>query len=237
MSTNGPVPLSRWEIVGAWLHIWTPPRDAQVPPIPWRKVAIAGAILAAGVAAFVAFAVPAIDTGKEEGAAKAARRQAAITAAERARLIREGRVHRGSAELPADLGARNAPAQVAARHALVLSLQSAIQSDALARVRAGIAPRPDRRDDLPPVSQHADAPGGGDQPEPAGAGVRVPRPPHGRRALRLRLPGRRELRPLHLHLVQGRPERRRGRPRPGGAAGAQGLHLALAAEELTAGPP
>ena len=137
MSTNGPVPLSRWEIVGAWLHIWTPPRDAQVPPIPWRKVAIAGAILAAGVAAFVAFAVPAIDTGKEEGAAKAARRQAAITAAERARLIREGRVHRGSAERPADLDARNAPAQVAARHALVLSLQSAIQSDALARVRAG----------------------------------------------------------------------------------------------------
>ena len=136
MSTNGPVPLSRWEIVGAWLRIWTPPRDAQVPPIPWRKVAIAGLVLAAGVAAFVAFAVPAIDSGKEQGAAAVARKQAALSAAERARLIREGRVHRGSAERPADLDARNAPAQVAARHGLVLSLQDAVQSDALARVRA-----------------------------------------------------------------------------------------------------
>ena len=137
MSTNGPVPLSRWEIVGAWLHIWTPPRDSRVPPIPWRKAAIAGLVLAAGVAVFVAFAVPAIDSGKKEGAAKAQREQAAVTAAERARLIREGRVHRGRAERPADLNARNAPAQIAARRGLVLSLQDAVQADALARVRAG----------------------------------------------------------------------------------------------------
>ena len=137
MSTNGPVPLSRWEIVGAWLHIWTPPRDAQVPPVPWRKVAIVCLVIAAGVAAFAAFAVPAIDTGKERGAAEVARDQAKVTAAERARLIRDGRVHRGSAQRPADLDSRNATAQVATRHSLVLSLQDAIQADALARVRAG----------------------------------------------------------------------------------------------------
>jgi hypothetical protein len=137
MSTNGPVPLSRWEIVGAWLRIWTPPRDAQVPPVPWRKVAIAGAALAVGIAAFVILAVPAIDSGKEKGAAELARKQAATEAAERARLTREGRVHRGSARKPAGLGARSTAAQVAARHDLMLSLQAAVQADAVARVRAG----------------------------------------------------------------------------------------------------
>jgi len=137
MNVKGPVPLNRWEIVGAWLHIWTPPRDAHVPPVPWRKVALVGAGLALAVAAFVAFAVPAIDESKDRSAAEARREHAAVVAAERRRLTVDGRPHRGRAERPANLDARNASAQVAARHDLVLDLQSAIQADALARVRAG----------------------------------------------------------------------------------------------------
>src|SRR4051812_9326358 len=26
------------EIVGAWLHLWVPPRDVEIPPVPWRKL-------------------------------------------------------------------------------------------------------------------------------------------------------------------------------------------------------
>ncbi len=137
MSANGPVPLRRWEIVGAWLHVWTPPRDAQVPPVPWGKVAMATLGIAAAVVAVVAFAVPAIDRGKERSAAETRRRQAALVAAERRRLVREGRPRHGRSQRPAGLEARNVPAQVAARHALVLDLQSAIQADAQARIRSG----------------------------------------------------------------------------------------------------
>ena len=28
------------EIVGVWLHVWTAPRDVEIPPVPWRKLAI-----------------------------------------------------------------------------------------------------------------------------------------------------------------------------------------------------
>src|SRR3712207_7944463 len=28
--------LSRWEVLGAWLRLWTPPREVEVPPVPWR---------------------------------------------------------------------------------------------------------------------------------------------------------------------------------------------------------
>jgi hypothetical protein len=54
MGDASPKPLSRWEILGAWLRLWTPPRDAVVPPVPWRKVAVGGAlVLVAAVVAVV----------------------------------------------------------------------------------------------------------------------------------------------------------------------------------------
>ena len=39
-----------WEVLGAWLHLWTPPRGVEVPPVPWRWVAA----VAAGIVAVVA---------------------------------------------------------------------------------------------------------------------------------------------------------------------------------------
>jgi hypothetical protein len=115
-------PLTRWEIVGAWLHIWTPPRDAEVPPVPRRKLAIwgvAGAVLIAGALALI---IPPLEEGKREGAAERAREQAAALAKENARLRADQRVHVQT--VPAGVG-------------LVAALESAIDADARARDTAG----------------------------------------------------------------------------------------------------
>jgi hypothetical protein len=113
--------LSRWEIVGAWLHIWTPPKGVEIPAVPWRKLGLgllAGSVLI-GVAA--AIAVPRVDEGKRAGAAERAREAVAADNAERARLRADQRVH--SVTVPAGID-------------LATSLEAAITADANARVRA-----------------------------------------------------------------------------------------------------
>jgi hypothetical protein len=35
---RGPTELGPLQVVGAWLGLWTPPRDAVVPPVPWRRL-------------------------------------------------------------------------------------------------------------------------------------------------------------------------------------------------------
>jgi hypothetical protein len=89
--------LSRWETVGAWLHIWTPPRDADVPPIPWGKLA-AGVVglLLAGALAYAVFQ-PRIDESKRAEAERTAKERAAYRARESKRLALEQRLHRGRA--------------------------------------------------------------------------------------------------------------------------------------------
>lgn len=119
---NQPDPgLSRWEIVGAWLHLWTPPKGFEIPPVPWRRLALwtCVGVVVIGVAA--AIAVPRIDQGKKEGAAERARQAAAANAAERARLRVDQRVH--SAAIPAGAD-------------VVQRLEAAITVDAKARARA-----------------------------------------------------------------------------------------------------
>jgi hypothetical protein len=113
--------LSRWETLGAWLHVWTPPKGVDVPPVPWRKLALWGAVAAVVVGVAAAIAVPRIDERKQEGAAQRARDAAAADNAERARLRADQRVHRLA--LPA--GA-----------APVAALESAITADAKARAAA-----------------------------------------------------------------------------------------------------
>jgi hypothetical protein len=130
------------EIVGAWLHVWTPPRDVEVPPVPWRKLAIGALVLAVVCGAAAAVIVPAIDRGKERRASHEAARAAAIRAAERRRIVREQRPRQGHAA-----GLRDG--------ALLAAAQRAISRDAAARVRAGelqgpvgptrCAPAPDAR--------------------------------------------------------------------------------------------
>jgi hypothetical protein len=86
---------SRLEILGAWLHLWTPPRDVHIPPVPWRKVAMgAAALAAAGV--FVALVIaPAIDERKDESAAERRRIEDRERAARRARQTAEQRAFTG----------------------------------------------------------------------------------------------------------------------------------------------
>jgi hypothetical protein len=85
--------LTRWEMVGAWLHIWTPPKGLDVPPVPWRQLAVWGAVLAVVIGGVAAVAVPKIDTAKKEGAAERAAAQRTADNAERARLRADQKVH------------------------------------------------------------------------------------------------------------------------------------------------
>ena len=113
--------LTRWEIVGAWLHVWTPPKGLEVPPVPWRKLAIWSALIALVVGAAAAIAVPRIEERKKEGSAERARQAAAADAAERSRLRADQRVHELSVRAGADM---------------VASLETAITADAKARTHA-----------------------------------------------------------------------------------------------------
>jgi hypothetical protein len=116
-----PPRLTRWEILGAWLHVWTPPKGLDVPPVPWRKVAVYGLAGAAVAGVVLALTVPRVDEGKRKGAAERAREQATALAAERARLRADQRVHRLTA-------ATGTP--------LVAALEQGITADARARVKA-----------------------------------------------------------------------------------------------------
>ncbi len=112
---------SKLEILGAWLHLWTPPRDCEIPPVPWRKVALGAALLAAaGVVAALVIA-PAIDDSKERGAAEERRALEERTQARRARIREEQRARYGRLE-------RGAP-----RPAALQTVAAAIGRDAAER--------------------------------------------------------------------------------------------------------
>jgi len=113
--------MSRWEVVGAWLHVWTPPKGLDVPPVPWRKLALWGLIGAVVLGGVAALAVPRIDLRKQEGAAERAAAAARATDAERARLRADQVVHRVT---------------VPAGAAAVAALEAAITADAKARAAA-----------------------------------------------------------------------------------------------------
>jgi hypothetical protein len=126
---------SRWEILGAWLRVWTPPRDVEVPPIPWRAVALLGVGLAVAAAAVVLLVVPALDRSKERGAATEQRRQAAALRAEIARLRFDQRAH--SARAPAVARLYRAGRRADAQAALERHAAASVLRDARARVASG----------------------------------------------------------------------------------------------------
>ena len=127
--------LGRLEIVGAWLGLWTPPRDAVVPPVPWRLLGAVAVLLVVAAGIAVALLAPGVRGGREQAAererAAAAQRHArALATAEREQRPRTGRG-------PADPGAGAAPARRArARTALLTAAREALQADAATR-RAG----------------------------------------------------------------------------------------------------
>jgi hypothetical protein len=119
---------SRMETLGAWLGLWTPPRDCEVPPVPWRKVALGAAALVALVVLAAVVVAPAIDEGKRETATAeraAAERRAA---ARRERLAVEQRARTGRLTV------------LAPRTRAVALVEAAIGRDAKARFGTAGAP-------------------------------------------------------------------------------------------------
>src|SRR3954451_25347487 len=125
------------EIVGVWLHIWTAPRDVEIPPVPWRKLALwtgVGALLL-GVA--LAVMIPRINAGKAQRNAPAAAERAREQRLTRARVIKVQLPRTGrSAALKPAAGA-SAGERSAARAKLVASVEAAITADARKRAAAG----------------------------------------------------------------------------------------------------
>jgi type II secretory pathway pseudopilin PulG len=137
MSSGGQRRASLPETVGAWLRIWTPPRDVDVPEMPVRKLLIGGAIAAVILGAAAAVIVPRIEGRKDRQAAEAARERSQLLETRRLRAIAEQRPRRlKAADLKPASGAPEG-AQVAARVALVDAAQTAITADARRRVQAG----------------------------------------------------------------------------------------------------
>jgi len=111
---------SRLETLGAWLGLWTAPRDVYVPPVPWRKVAAgAGVLVAIGVLVALVVA-PAIDDAKSERSAREQRALERRAAARRERQRIEQRPRFGRA-------------QGATRTAVLADVEAAIGADARRR--------------------------------------------------------------------------------------------------------
>jgi hypothetical protein len=131
-----------FEIVGAWLHLWVPPRDVEIPPVPWRKLAFGAAagLVLLGVA--LAILVPRIDQGKERRSAAENAAIARSRAENRRRIIAEQRPHHGAdVALKPPTGA-SATEQQAARAALVRRVAADVLADAKARVVNHTVPFP-----------------------------------------------------------------------------------------------
>jgi hypothetical protein len=126
------------ETLGAWLRLWTPPRDVEVAPPPSaRTLAIAGVVLALIVAGAAALIVPAIDDSKERNAAAEAREAAQRREAGRRETIAEQRPRRLDASALKPAAGAPAAERLAAREALLRRAETAISDDARARAQAG----------------------------------------------------------------------------------------------------
>jgi type II secretory pathway pseudopilin PulG len=125
------------EIIGAWLHLWVPPRDAVVPPIPWKKIAIGTGIGAVIVGVALAILVPRIDTSKEESAARKAAEKRAAVAQNRARINRSQTPHQGDASSLLPAAGASAAEVAAAKGQLMERMKADLLADARKRAAAG----------------------------------------------------------------------------------------------------
>ena len=117
-----------FETLGAWLGVWTPPRDVEVPELPRRKAAIVGVLALVAIAVALIIAIPAINSSKERESAREKASQDAFIAARRKRLQIDQTAHTSAGRPATDR---------AGRVALIGDLEAAILSDARARVKAG----------------------------------------------------------------------------------------------------
>jgi hypothetical protein len=125
------------EIIGAWLRIWTPPRDAYVPPVPWRKLALGAAAGAVVIGIALAILVPRINTGKAERAAALREQERRAEVRNRARINRLQRPHHGDASKLLPAADASAVEQEIARARVLDQVEESIEADAEARSAAG----------------------------------------------------------------------------------------------------
>ena len=130
------------ESLGAWLRIWTPPRDVEVRPVPKRLLlGVAAAVVVVGIAV-AALVAPAIDDGKQradarERAADDARRDAA-----RRRAVESQRATTVSLAALRPPAGSSAAERRAARAAAVAEVEERITASAQARAAEGEFRRP-----------------------------------------------------------------------------------------------
>jgi hypothetical protein len=158
MDGGAPDRLGRLEILGAWLRLWTPPRGAVVPPVPWRTVAVGG-VLVLVAAAVAAVALLNAESDRDAAAQRAERAAVRRHAAFLATVDREQRPRRGRgpAETRGAAGAVSAADRRGARHDLLAAAQRDIKADARERSSKPVGgvqcePFPKRLDATPPVA-------------------------------------------------------------------------------------
>jgi hypothetical protein len=128
---------SVFEIVGVWLHVWTAPRDAFIPPVPWRKLALWTGVGVVVLGVALAVMIPRINEGKENRAAASAAEQARAQKANRERIIKLQQPRTGSAAALKPAARAPLTERLAARDRLVASVETAITADAKARGAKG----------------------------------------------------------------------------------------------------
>ena len=125
------------EILGAWLHVWVPPRDAYVPPIPWKKIGMtfAAVLVVTGIA--LAILVPRIDDHKEQTAAANAEYKRAAVEKNRARINKLQQARHGEAKSLLPPAGALAAQRATAKQQLLVHIQEDMYEDARARAARG----------------------------------------------------------------------------------------------------
>jgi hypothetical protein len=106
-----------------------------VPPVPWRRLGVAGLVAGALLGALAAYAIPRIEGSKERAEEREEEEAARRLANRRRRLIAEQRAMRGRARTPA--GRLSPAAERRARAGLLRTVERAITADARRRIQAG----------------------------------------------------------------------------------------------------
>jgi hypothetical protein len=125
------------EILGAWLHIWVPPRDAYVPPIPWKKIGIACAAVLAITGIALAIMVPRIDDHKEQTAAANAEYKRKAVEKNRVRINKLQQARHGEAKSLLPPAGALAADRAVAKQELLAHVQDDMFADAKARAARG----------------------------------------------------------------------------------------------------
>lgn len=137
MSDESAKKAGKLEILGAWLHLWTPPRGVEIPPVPWRKIALGTGIGAVIVGIALAILVPRIDAGKEQNAAEYTAFKDKVHKQQVERITRVQRAHFGDAKALLPAAGASAAEVSGARSELVERVKADIRDDAKARADAG----------------------------------------------------------------------------------------------------